>query len=134
MKLVNDKYIIEEVDILDNSEITLEDLQDLYNNNIASNLFVASNKVYNIMYSAYRGLLRTRQVIALNYMIKQSTDLQNGMRDAIIEYIRGAVYSGIDLKQYESNENHYSKDVMNILRQNGLWILSTIEYQDSEIE
>jgi len=143
MKLVNNQYEIEKDDILNNSEITNTDLTDVYGEKMEFHLKVASRKVYSIMYTVYGGKERERQYKVMRYMINNSKDMQRGIREAIIEYIRGALVSGMDLKDYlpsasieERKENlaSYPPMVKNILEENGLWIKRQILYQDEDIE
>lgn len=123
----SNQYIINIEDVINNSEITEEDLTEVYGNHITSQLIVASRKVYTIMYNAYCGWEVEQQIKELHYIINNDSTKKDGIRDAIIEYVRGALISGMDLKQYESDEKYYSSGVRDILHQNGLWIKATIE-------
>lgn len=135
MKLLDTgQYRIEENDIINNSEIMQEDLADLYDERVDMQLINASRKVYSVMYNAYRGIERERQRLALNYMIRNDTAKQDAIRDAIIEFIRGALLSGMDLNEYTGDAKYYSNSVKNILRENGLYVYGTISYRDEEIE
>jgi len=132
--LDNGKYKITVDDVLNNSEITQDDLDEVYGEKLEMQLLVASNKVYSIMLGGYRGWNRDRQLTALNYLITNDENKQNGLRDAIIEYIRGALISGMDLKQYTTQEQHYSNDVIDILRENDLWYAADLEYLDGDLD
>ena len=143
MKLVNGKYLLEIDDVLNNSELTQTDLDDVFGEKVEYWLKSCSQKTYSIMYSAYRGIHRDRQRLWLNWFIQQADDRKDVMRDAAIEYVRGAVYSGMDMQDYlpsssieerVSNAAEYPPMLKNILRENGLWILATIEYLDEDIE
>ena len=130
----NGQYLTTKNEVLNNSEFTEADLTDVYGEGLEFSLKLASRKTYNIMYSAYRGVNKGRQRLALNYMIAQDTTKQDTIRDATIEYIRGALSSGMDLKEYLVEKPNYSKSVIDILKQNDLWIVAEIQYQDEDIE
>lgn len=143
MLLENDKYLLELDDVLNNSEFVTTDLTDVFGEKVKYYLKSFSMKTYSIMYSAYRGIHRERQKAWLNWFIQQDETRQDAMRDAAIEYIRGAIYSGMDMQDYlpsssveerTKNEMVYPPMVRDILKENGLWILATIQYLDEDIE
>lgn len=143
MKLVNNQYMLELDDVLQNSEFEEVDLTEVYGDKMPYHLKSISRKVYSIMYNAYRGTSRDRQRKWLNWYIQQDTDRVEVMRDAMIEYLRGSLTTGMELLDYEpsssieerkANVTTYPPLVRDILRENGLWILSTVQYQDEEIE
>lgn len=133
MKLENNEYYIEKDDVLNNSEFTEIDLTQTYGANLEYHLRNASSKVYSIMYSAFGGRDKTRQYRALRYMINNDEIKQRGIREAIIEYIRGALYSGMDLNAYTKSGATYSDEVVNILKRYGLWIKAQIDYLDEDL-
>ena len=142
MKLENNQYYIEKDDILEHSEFEETDLTEVFGEKLEYHLKVASKKIYSIMYSAYGGKERERQYKIMRYMINNSEDMQRGIRDAIIEYIRGALITGMDLKDYlpsasieerKLNIATYPPMVKYILEENGLWIKRQIMYQDDDI-
>lgn len=130
----NGQYLTTKDEVLNNSEFSETDLTDVYGEELEFSLKLASRKTYNIMYSAYRGVNKGRQRLALNYMIAQDTIKQDAIMYATIEYIRGALSSGMDLKEYLAEKPNYSKSVIDILKQNDLWIVAEIYYQDEDIE
>ncbi len=143
MKLENNEYYIERDDLLNYSEFTETDLTDVYGGALDFHLKVASRKVYSIMYSIYGGKERERQYKAMRYMINNDETKQLGIREAIIEYIRGTMYSGMDMKDYlpsssieerQANLVEYPPLVRNILQEKGLWIKAQIVYLDEDIE
>lgn len=143
MKLENNEYYIERDDLLNYSEFTETDLTEVYGEKLEFHLKVASRKVYSIMYSAYGGKERERQYAVMRYMINNDETKQLGIREAIIEYIRGAMYSGMDLQDYLpsnsieeriKNQAVYPPIVKEILREKGLWIKAQIVYLDEDIE
>jgi hypothetical protein len=129
----NGQYTITLDEILNNSEITEVDLTELYDDKLDYHLLNASNKVYNVLYSAAPGFYRKNNRLAINYLIQNDTDKQAAIREAIIEFIRGALYSGMDLREYTEQTKHYSDSIMHILKENDLWVVSKIEYQDEDI-
>jgi hypothetical protein len=133
MTLTNGIYIMGIDDVINNSEITEVDLTRIYGDNVESHLANASKKVYQIYHNSYRGLNQQRQVAFMDWWIEQDTTRQNIIRDAVIEYIRGALYSGIDLNIYISDKKAYSEHVIQTLRDGGLWFPQTINYEDEDI-
>lgn len=130
----NGQYIINIDDVLNNSELTETELTEIYGERIDEHLINASNKIYNIMFSASPHFYRKRNADYIKYVIQNDTDKQNAIRAAIIEYVRGAWYSGMDLRAYENDKEQYSPFVKDILKENDLWIVSQIQYNDSDIE
>ena len=130
----NGQYLISEDEVVANSEITHQDLFDLYGEQLDQHLKNACAKVYNIMFKASPNVYRKRNSDYLKWYIQQSTSRQNAMRDAIIEYIRGALYSGMDLREYTDQKPSYSTTVIDILSENGLYIRAEIQYRDEDIE
>ena len=126
MNLVGTEYQITKDEVLDNSEFSDNELVEVYGEALEFYLKNASSKVYSIMYSAFRGIDKERQYAAIRYMLAQDSTKVDGLRDAIIEYVRGAVYSGMDMKIY-MNEKGYSADVIDILRNGDLWYVGKIE-------
>lgn len=133
MKLVNSEYQIEKDDVLNNSEFMETDLTEVYGEKLEYSLINASNKVYSIMYSAFPGIDKERQIAAIQYMINNDEVKQRGIREAIIEYLRGALYSGMDLNLYLASGASYSTELVNILKRYGLWIVAKIDYRDEDI-
>ena len=134
MTLTDGKYIVDKDDVINNSEITEEDLAEVYGERINDNLENASKKVYSIMYSAAPSFYRKRNADYIDYMIQNDTDMQQAIMDAVIEYVRGALFSGMDLRAYENDKESHSPYVIDILKENDLWIRAQIQYEDSDIE
>jgi hypothetical protein len=134
MNLVGTEYQITKDEVINNSEFSDSELVEVYGEAIDFYLKNASSKVYSIMYSAFRGIDKERQYAAIRYILNNDEDKIAGLRDAIIEYIRGAMYSGMDLNLYLQTGASHSVEVINILKKHGLWIVAKIEYTDEEIE
>jgi hypothetical protein len=130
----NGQYTITLDELLDETEFTNEDFTELYGEGLERGLINASNKVYNIMFSAAPNVYRKNNATYLNYLIQNSTTLQGAIKLAIIEYISGALYSGMDLRAYENDKQQYSNFVIDILKENELWVRAKFEYNDSDIE
>ncbi len=132
MQLENSEYYIELDDIINNSEFTEKDLTDVYGEKVDYFIQDASSKVYSIMYSAFPGMDKAKQIAGLQYLINNSDTLQAGLQKAIIEYIRGDLSMGLGLGLY-ADKQHYSNEVVNILKRNNLWIVAALEYRDEDI-
>jgi len=130
----NNEYLITKDEVIDNSEFSDNELVEVYGEAIDFYLKTASSKTYSIMYSAFIGINKERQYAAIRYMLEQDTTKVTGLRDAIIEYIRGAMYSGMDLNLYLGSGATYSPELVNILKKHGLWIVAKIDYADEDIE
>jgi len=134
MKLVNNQYLLEVDDVLNNSEFTQDDLNEVFGEQLKYNLENISRKTYRVMYGVYRGLYKERQKAYLDWYIQQDETRQNAMRDASIEYLRGAMYSGMDMQVYLGTTKAYSSTVCEILNESELLVYATIQYQDEDIE
>jgi len=121
----NNEYYIEIDDVLNNSEITEEDLNDTFGEQVENWLKTLSSRTYRVLYSAYKGWNIDQQVLELKYIINNNDDKKAIMMEAIIEYVRGAVYSGMDMNTYLGKQGH-SADVEYILRNGGLWFAGPI--------
>jgi|LGOV01.1.fsa_nt_gb uncharacterized protein YgfB (UPF0149 family) len=132
MELTNNEYIIELDDVINNSEFEETDLKEVYGDSIDFFLEDASSKVYSIMYSAFPGIDKERQYAGIQYLINNDEDKIAGLQKAIIEYIRGDLSMGLGLNLY-TDKKHYSDEVVNILKRNGLWIVAELQYQDEDI-
>lgn len=127
----NGEYSIELDDVLNNSEFSETDLTDIFGENLAYNLNLMSSRTYRVMYSAYNGWEQEQQKKELQYIINNDEDKQQVMLEAIVEYIRGAMYSGLDMQVYLGNKG-YSHEVKDILYTGGLWIIGEIMANDDD--
>ena len=125
----NGEYYVTIDDVINNSEFTEEDLTSILGENIDKVLENLSARTYRVMYSAYNGWEQEQQKKELQYIINNNVSKQDTICDAIIEYIRGAVYSGLDLQVYQGNKG-YSQEVKDILYSGGLWIIAEIMADD----
>ena len=132
MILENEEYYIEIDDIINNSEFTDKDLTDVYGEKIEWSLKDASSKVYSIIYGAFTGIDKPRQNKAIRYLINNDEDRQLGLRKAIIEYVRGDLSIGLGLGLY-TDKQHYSKEVVSILKRYGMWRVAKIVYRDEDL-
>lgn len=126
----NNEYYIEVNDVINNSEFTESDLTDTFGEKINEHLKNLSAKTYRVLYSAYSGWNIEQQKLELKELINDNEDKQQVMLEAIVEYIRGAVYSGLDLQVYLGKKG-YSAEVVDILRQGGLWFVRDIQADES---
>jgi hypothetical protein len=125
----NNEYYIEVNDILNNSEFTEPELTDVFGEKIDEHLKNISAKTYRVLYSAYSGWNIDQQKLELQEIINGSDTKKQVMLEAIVEYVRGAVYSGLDLQVYLGKKG-YSQEVIDILRQGGLWYVAEIQARD----
>ena len=132
MKLLNGKYLLETDDVLNNSEFDQTDLDDLFGEQVEYFLKSLSQKTYRVMYNAYKGVYPERQRIYIDWYI-QNQSKQDEIRDAEIEYLRGAIYSGMDMRIYVNDKKAHSEEVISILKESGLWFASFVNYCDDDV-
>ena len=121
----NNEYIITVDDVLNNSEFSDTELTDVFGEKIKYHLINISKKTYRAMYSAYNGWNIEQQKLEMQEIINDDEDKQQVMLEAIVEYVRGAMYSGMDLQVYLGKKG-YSDEVIDILRIGDLWYPSQI--------
>ena len=87
-----------------------------------------SQATYRVMHSVYRGKNYQKQAKILQDMIIEDPELQNGLMFAMLEFLRGAMVSGMDLNAYIANEimqgvdrHNAPKTVKEELKINGLY-------------
>ena len=87
-----------------------------------------SQATYRVMHSVYRGKNYQKQAKILQDMIIDDPELQKGLMFAMLEFLRGAMISGMDLNAYIANEitqgtERYNapKTVKEELKMNGLY-------------
>ena len=136
MKLVNDEYVIEINDILNNSEIDEVDLSETFGDKYKLHLARISSRTYHDMYSAFIGPSHRleKQTKALRYIIKNDENKQNGLMMAMIENLREALITGGDLKEYENGVRIVLDVVKSRLESVGLWRVAEISYREEDIE
>jgi len=121
----NNEYTVTIDDVIDNSEFSNSELVDVLGEGIEYHLTNMSKKTYRVMYSAYNGWNIEQQMLEMQEIINNNEDKQQVMLEAIVEYVRGAMYSGLDLQIYMGNKG-YSTELKDILRMGGLWIKGEI--------
>lgn len=134
MELLNNQYYATGQEIINRTLYEEEDLKDVFGDRYDVEIQNLSQEVYDIMLSAYRGIDKPRQLKALEYMIKEDIEKQKALLNAIIELVKGAITSGLDYQKYVTGEYVYPQSVINKLKNGGLWIISKIDYRDSDIE
>lgn len=87
-----------------------------------------SQATYRVMHSVYRGKNYQKQAKVLQDMIIEDPALQDGLMFAMLEFLRGAMVSGMDLNAYIANEltqgterHNAPKTVKEELKINGLY-------------
>jgi hypothetical protein len=125
----NNEYSITLTEVIDGSEFTEAELVDTFGEGIEGHLNNISRKTYRALYSAYCGWEIDQQVLELQEIINLSETKQDVMKEAMIEYVRGAMYSGLDLQVYLGGKG-YSEELKDILYAGGLWIIEGIVATD----
>lgn len=82
-------------DVIQNTQFTSE---DLVQNDI--DLQEISQGTYRVMHSFYKGHNPKKHADILNEMIINDPEKQNGLLNAMLEFLRGALVSGMDLNAY----------------------------------
>ena len=104
-------------DVLNETSFTSKDVQDKlgeqFENVIEREL---SRGVYRYLHGLYRGFDNKEHTRILNALIFNNGNYQEALKWAMIEHVKGAVYSGLDL-------NAYSAESLKSLPDNVLWEL-----------
>ncbi len=82
-------------DVIQNTQFTSE---DLVQNNIDLNEI--SQGTYRVMHSFYKGANPQKHADILKDMIVDDPDKQQALLNAMLEFLRGALVSGMDLNAY----------------------------------
>lgn len=114
----NNEYYIDVGDVLDNTMYTEQELGLVFGNNLKKAMRIMSQDVWSLIYSEYRGPYMSDHV---NYMQAKVDNNQQReqyqLKRAIIEHVKGAVESGMDLNEYiDQPKNKYPRTVINELR------------------
>jgi len=107
-------YYLEVGDVVDNSFYSESDLGRVFNDNVAKTIKLLSRDIYALMYSYYKGV----------YMNEHKEFIQNRIelekeqfKRAVIEHIKGAIESGMDLNAYiDQPKERYPRTVYTELR------------------
>lgn len=104
-------------DVLNETSLTSKDIQDKLGANFEDVIErELSRGVYRYLHAQYRGFDNKEHVRILNALIFNNGNYQEALKLAMVEYVKGAVYSGMDL-------NAYSHDTLKDLPDNVMWEL-----------
>ena len=134
------EFYIEIDDLLNNTEFSDADLADKlgerYQDIIKRDL---SRMLCRAVYGAYRGKEPKKHRDFINAYVLNNTFAQTKLRDAFIELVKGAMYSGMDLLAYrqqlagETKHKHVPDTVYEELLMGDLWQtgekLGVLDYQ-----
>jgi hypothetical protein len=112
------EYYIEKKDILDNTMYSEYELGRIFGDDLKKVFKLMSQDIYTLIYNAYRGPYMSDHI---EYMQKKIEDNSNReqyqLKRAMIEYVKGAVESGMDLSEYlDQPKDKYPRTVIRELR------------------
>jgi len=128
------QYYITEEDVLNYSAITSNQIKELAQeySSSASLLRDIARSVYTFMYSHYRGVRSLEHKRKMEYIIyngERKKQMQSALRGAQIEWLKGMIFSGMDLYMYTPEGKPYAPEsVQQKLREGGLIIKGEITY------
>jgi len=113
-------------DVLNETSLSSKDVQDklgeAFERVIEREL---SRDVYRYLHGLYRGFDNKEHTRILNALIFNNGNYQEGLKWAMIEHVKGAVYSGLDLNKYSAESLKALPDtVMWELKNGGLMDLT----------
>jgi len=122
-------------DVLNETSFSSKDVQDklgeAFEKVIERDL---SRDVYRYLHGLYRGFDNKEHTRILNALIFNNGNYQEALKWAMIEHVKGAVYSGLDLNKYSAESMKALPDtVMWELKNGGLLDLSGELHIDPEL-
>ena len=88
-------------DVVSETSITSSDLRDKFGNNFEDVIQKdLSRQVNRYIYQMHKGFDVRNHKRVLDALIWNDPDLQQGIKNAIIEHVKGAYYAGMDLNVY----------------------------------
>jgi hypothetical protein len=104
-------------DVLNETSLSSKDVQDKLGEQFERVIErELSRDVYRYLHGVYRGFDNKEHTRILNALIFNNGNYQEGLKWAMIEHVKGAVYSGLDL-------NKYSAESMKALPDTVMWEL-----------
>ena len=104
-------------DVLNETSFTSKDIQDKLGENFEDVIErELSRGVYRYLHAQYRGFDNKEHTRILNALIFNNGNYQEALKLAMVEFVKGAVYSGMDL-------NAYSHDTLKTMPDNVMWEL-----------
>jgi hypothetical protein len=134
MRLVNNEYVIELDDILNNSEITEDEVIATFGEEYKSELARLSRKVYRAIDLGYKRTdIPNHHLIARQLIIKD-TSRQQGFMYAVIEYVRMALINGGDMQEYETGVYKIPDVVLDELIRYDCWFPYEFTFDIGELD
>lgn len=88
-------------DVLNETSFTSKDIQDKLGENFEDVIERdLSRDVYRYLHGQYRGFDNKEHVRILNALIFNNGNYQEALKWAMVEHVKGAIYSGMDLNSY----------------------------------
>jgi hypothetical protein len=107
-------YYLEVGDVVDNSFYSESDLGRVFNDNVAKTIKLLSRDIYALMYSYYKGVYMNEHKEFIQHRIELEKEQ---FKRAVIEHIKGAIESGMDLNAYiDQPKERYPRTVYTELR------------------
>jgi len=133
---IRKQFYIEPNDVTDNSSISESDMAQEYGDGdkLRKELKLISGYVYQFIDAQYKGVNHEHHALAIRRIIKQKDRKQLSLMDAIIEYIKADLTTGMSLNKYVDGKPSVPSSVMDILRSGGLIILGDIQITWQELE
>ncbi|MDA3807961.1 MAG: hypothetical protein PF440_08640 [Thiomicrorhabdus sp.] len=112
------EYYIETKDILDNTMYSEHHLGQIFGDDLKKAMLIMSKDIWTVIYSAHQGAYMSDHI---TYMLTKVDNNQQReqyqLKRAIIEHVKGAIESGMDLNEYlDQPKQKYPRTVMNELR------------------
>jgi hypothetical protein len=133
MRLLNNEYVIELDDILNNSEITEEDIKNTFGDNYKKELERMTRKIYRAIDLGYNGTDTVDHHKITRQLIINDTNRQKGFMYAVIEYIRMAIINGGDMVEYETGIFKLPNVVLHELIRFDCWFPYDFNFELSDI-
>lgn len=95
------EYYIDVKDVLDNTMYSEDELGRIFGDNLKKAMKLISRTVYQLIYSVYRGANPYKHKQFMQTKIENNTmDEQLHLKLAVVEMVKGAMQSGMDLNAY----------------------------------
>jgi len=94
------EYQLELNDVVNETDISSDDLGLIFGD-IAKGLRIISHAVYRLIYDYYPGLYKNDHIVYMRTKISNNLyEEQTFLKNAMLEAVKGAVHSGMDLNVY----------------------------------
>ena len=123
------EFYVEKEDVYNISTIDESDLTKTFGSNVDLDMALKekSQDVYMYLDDQQNVGDPYHHALAVRYMIYKNVDKQTAIKRAVIEHIRGAVETGMDLEAYENEGKEWlSPKVKMILKRSGLIVTGQV--------